>query len=146
MLTEDQKEEMCKELASCHAYREQLSSYEHQALLHYAKGKQTELARWPKDEQTYYRLIFPVYNAADKVVTLLTKSVAEAALMATGTPAEASKLSLRQIALLHIYTGQQIPNNEADTIAQAHGHSSGQTAGALPAPTLPPLLRSCLLR
>jgi hypothetical protein len=127
MLTEDQKAEMCKELDACHAYREQLSLYEQQALLNYAKGKQQFLADRPEDEQAYFRAMNPAYDLADVVAALLATPAAEAARAATAKLiAEPPKLSLRQVALLYIYTGQQIPNSEANTIAQAHGHTSGE--------------------
>jgi len=79
MLTEDQKAEICQEVATCPAYLEKLDLYERQALQHYVTGKQKYLASRPEEEQTYYRAAFPAYELADVVAALLATPAAEAA-------------------------------------------------------------------
>lgn len=86
MLTEDQKFEICKEVAECSAYLGELEPYVKQALQQYVKTKRAELARLPADAQVYYRAIAPAYDLADVVAGLLAADVVEATLALNITP------------------------------------------------------------
>jgi hypothetical protein len=86
MLTEDQKAAMCEELNACHAYREQLSQYEYQAIQQYVNGKQQFLANRPEDEQEYFRAINPAYDLADIVAAILATPATEVAPTSTVQP------------------------------------------------------------
>jgi hypothetical protein len=86
MLTEDQKAELCQEVAECPAYLGKLEPYEKQALQQYVKNKRAELACLPVDAQVYYRAIAPAYDLADVVVGLLAAEMAEVTPAPNTTP------------------------------------------------------------
>lgn len=74
ILTDEQLYDLCLEAAKTHAFWEGLAPYERQALQHYAKERIAQLSTYTEDRQQYEILIFPIYNAAKKLLSLSISS------------------------------------------------------------------------